>query len=796
MRRRAWVAALVFVALGCGRSAPPDAPERVVLVSIDTLRADHVGCYGASNAATPTLDALAARGARFETAISPAPLTLPSHATLLTGLDPPEHGVRSNGSFRLRDEIPTLAERLHAAGFASAAFVSAFVLDRRFGLARGFDAYDDQLGVQDEDIGVASRPAGQTIDAALAWLDDAPERFFLFVHLYDPHAPYEPPEPHRTRQLGRPYDGEIAYADAELGRLLAALEARFPDGGNLVVVTADHGESLGEHGEPTHAFTIYDATQRVPLLMAGPGVPAGRVVPSLARLADVMPTVLALAGQPAPPAATGRSLLPALRGEPEGEAREAWVETLATQLELGWSPLLGVRTATHKYVRAPRPELYALADDPGETQNVAAEQPALAAELDALVTARAERQSATPNLGVDPQTAEQLHALGYLADARPAASARPLGVVGGPDPKEEMGKLGTLRVVLTHLKQRRGHEALEQFPELGALGLDLELLRGEAALLAGELEIARASVQRARQLEPARTAPPLVLLGRIEEATGRTGAAEAAFLEAQRLDPESGSALLGLGRVAEQRSDLAAARAHYESARQLRRVEAEALWRLAALEIESGEPDRARAALADLPQSFARSPQAAARLASAERAAGRLDLARLRVKGSLRAYPDAGELLLVEGELLEDEGKPAEALRVRQRAHGAAPDDPKAALALARSLALAGESLDRAPVLADPALAVGRSPGTLETLALIRAARGEFDLALALAEEGLATAPADPALRFRRAEALAGLGRTADARSAFAEATREAPPGPRTEAARERVQRLLGPPAP
>jgi arylsulfatase A-like enzyme/Flp pilus assembly protein TadD len=671
--------ALAALLLACGRFASP-LPERVVLVTIDTLRADHVGCYGAAQASTPTLDALAARGARFETAISPAPLTLPSHATLLTALDPPEHGVRNNGSYRLREEVPTLAESMQEAGFASAAFVSAFVLDRRFGLARGFDHYDDLLGVQDEEVGVAGRPAAETVDSALAWLEGAPDRFFLFVHLYDPHAPYEPPEPHRSRQLGRPYDGEISYADAELGRLLAAVEARFPDGRSLVVATADHGESLGEHAEPTHAFSLYDATQRVPLLMAGPGVPAGVVVSQLARLADVMPTVLELAGLPAPPAATGASLLPALRGTVASEQPVAWVETLATQLELGWSPLLGVRTADYKYLRAPRPELYELASDPGETKNLAAQQPEVAARLDALVSAHAAQQRVTPNLALDAETAEQLRALGYLADERPLANAQPLGEVGGLDPKDQMGKLATLRELLTLLKQRRGREAYTRFSELGELGIELELLRGEAALLAGELDAARSSVARA-QAAAAHTAAPLVLLGRIEEAAGHLPGAEAAFREALRLDPEAGAAMVGLGRIAEERADAAGARAHYDSARELRRIEAEALWRLAALEIESGEADQAHAALARLPQSVARAPQAAARLARAERATGRRDLALLRVRGSLRDYPAAPELLLALGDLLEDEGDLSGALAARQRAYDAAPHDRKAHLA-------------------------------------------------------------------------------------------------------------------
>jgi arylsulfatase A-like enzyme/Tfp pilus assembly protein PilF len=625
-----------------------------VFVTIDTLRADHVGCYGSASASTPTLDGLARRGARFETAISPAPLTLPTHATLFTALDPPEHGVRANGAFRLDDGVATLAERFGGAGFATAAFVSAFVLDRRFGLARGFDAYDDTLGVQEEDIGVESRRAGETVDAALAWLDSAPERFFLWLHLYDPHAPYEPPEPYLSRQLGRPYDGEIAYADAELGRLLAAVDTRFPDGRTLVAVTSDHGESLGEHGEPTHAFAVYDATQRVPLILAGPGVPAGRAVRELVRLADLAPTLLALAELPALESGSGASLLPLLAGTQEPLPRVAWVETLATQLDLGWSPLLGVRTAAHKYVRAPRPELYELASDPGETRNLAAEQPEQVAELDALVEARAAGQKALPNLAVDGETAERLRALGYLGGPEPALGGQPLGVVGGPDPKDEIGKLERLREVMTLAKQRRGREALERFAELGPLGFELEVLRGEVALYANEPEVARSSVERARRLD-ARRPSALVLEGRIEERVGRLERAEASFREALRLDPEAGAAWVGLGRIAEARGDTEAARAHYEQARTLRSIVPEALWRLAALEIESGAEEAARALLAQVSQSSARSPDAAARLARAERTAGRIDLARLRINGSLRDYPHAHELHEVEAELRAEE---------------------------------------------------------------------------------------------------------------------------------------------
>jgi choline-sulfatase len=797
---RGRVAAAVTAALlgwaGCAREAEPTAAsgaERFVLVTIDTLRADHVGSYGAAGATTPALDALAERGTRFETAIAPTPLTLPSHATLFTALDPPEHGVRGNGSFRLRDDLPTLAERMKAGGFATAAFVSAFVLDRRFGVARGFDHYDDRVGVQALEAGVASRPADQTVDAALAWLAESPERFFLWLHLYDPHAPYEAPEAYQARHLGQPYDAEIAFADAELGRLLAALESRFPSG-TVVLATSDHGESLGEHGEPTHAFTVYDATQRVPLLLAGPGVPAGAVVPALVRLADVAPTLLELGGLPALGATTGRSLLPLVRSEAEAAPRVAWVETLATQLDFGWSPLLGVRTPSHKYVRAPRPELYALAADPGETRNLAAEQPELARELDGLVEVRA-AAAAAPRPIVDPEVSEQLRALGYVAGGAASPGGRALGVVGGPDPKDEIrrGTLTTIQAALELMVTGREADALARLDTLDATGLELELLRGEAALRAGAFDRARAAASHARALDPGH-APCLVLLARVAEAEARLADAEAAFRDALALDPGTAEAWTGLGRVAEARGDLEAARESYERASQLARVDSESLWRLAALQLESGHAEAARAALAALPQRISATPQAAARLALAERNAGRPDLAALRLESALRRHPRAPELLLAKAEVLEDQGRAPAALAVLRKAHAARPHTGAVRLALARSLALAEEDLSEALALAEATAEHTRSADASEVLALVHAARGEFAAALAVADEALTAAPPPPArarLLFRRAEALAGLGRSEEAAQDLAEARRLAGESPRAKASAERVEKRL-----
>jgi arylsulfatase A-like enzyme len=326
---------LVITALAACSRAP--APERVVLVTIDTLRADRVGAYGDALAVTPTLDALAAAGARFDAAISPVPITLPAHATLMTALEPPRHGVRANGVFALPAEIPTLAERMQAAGYATGAFVGAVVLDRHYGLDRGFDTYDDAMSLRragGRSGGYAERRAEAVVDAALAWIATAPPRFFAWVHVYDPHANYDPPPQWANRVAGDAYRSEIAYTDAQLRRLFDGVAARYRDGRTLIAVTADHGESLGEHGEPAHSFTVYDATQRVPLIAAGPGIAPGTIVSNVVRLADIAPTLLSLARAEPLADADGADLSGALRGNDRG-GRLGYVESLDARLSQG-----------------------------------------------------------------------------------------------------------------------------------------------------------------------------------------------------------------------------------------------------------------------------------------------------------------------------------------------------------------------------------------------------------------------------------------------------------------------------
>ncbi|MEN8161551.1 MAG: sulfatase-like hydrolase/transferase, partial [Myxococcota bacterium] len=620
-----WLAGLLVLAAGgCGAERPAasggDEVARIVLVSIDTLRADHLGCYGAEDAETPNIDALAAGGVRFETAISPTPITLPSHASLLTGRDPPGHGVRNNGVFRLADDVPTVTEPLAAAGFATAAFVSAFVLDERFGLARGFDVYDAELGMmkRSRTHAVPERRGDHTVDAALAWLEDAPDRFFLWVHLYDPHADYEPPEPFSQRFATKPYAGEVAFADAQVGRLRAAIGERWPEG-TLWWLTSDHGESLGEHDERTHTLGVYESTQHVPLIVAGPGVPHGAVHSDVVALADVAPTMLEQAGLVPLPGAQGTSLVATLRdGAPSGR-RAAWVETLSTQLDMGLSPLLGVRTAEHKYIRAPEPELYELRSDHGELDDRAAREPALVAELDSLVEERAQGRPVVLSFTPDAEERAQLEALGYVQTEAPAPSETTLGQVGGIDPKQARAEIQKVDQMMAFLAARRGKDALGVYDELELRGPTLRLFGSAAALQAGEPTRAEQEARAALAMTP--NAEAWIALGTAELHLGRLDAARRSFEQAAALEPEKASPHVALGWIDEREGRMDEAQRRYEHVRSLPVPSPEAYWRLAPFALEEGKVAEARTLLAEVAQSELRAPDAAHRLALAERRA-------------------------------------------------------------------------------------------------------------------------------------------------------------------------------
>jgi choline-sulfatase len=475
--------AVALLVVGCARpEKPPVSARHLVLVTIDTLRADRLSCYGSRTVATPHLDAIAAAGALAQDASVQAPLTRPSHVTILTGRYPAEHGIRDNVAPALAPEVPTLAERLKAQGFATAAFVSSIVLSRQSGLARGFDTYSDRFeaGVDDARfLNTIQRRGDGPTSEAIAWLEtQASARTFVWLHLYDPHDPYEPPEPFATRYPEQPYDGEVAFADELVGRLDAALERLGRRRDTLLVVTSDHGEGLGDHGEAVHGFFVYESTLAVPLVLRGPGIPAGTRLATTTRSVDLVPTVLDLLGNPPDPSQklSGRSLAAPLRGGPALPDEATYAESLTPLLHFGWSDLRALREGRFKYIAAPRPELFDLKDDPGETRNIVATRPAKAEALRAALARRltVERTTAaapSAAAAIPPELLEQLGALGYVGGGTVSGG----GTSPGADPKdklEEYKAVNTLmREGLTHLREKDAAGAAARFERLLARGV-------------------------------------------------------------------------------------------------------------------------------------------------------------------------------------------------------------------------------------------------------------------------------------------------------------------------------------
>jgi arylsulfatase A-like enzyme/Flp pilus assembly protein TadD len=394
----------------------------VLLITLDTTRADRLGCYGYDNAQTPNIDELAATGVLFENAICQAPLTLPSHASILTGTQPPLHGVRDNGGFYLEDRFVTLAEVLRDQSYATSAFVGAFVLDSRWGLAQGFDVYDDNFGLASQRavaLDAVQRRGDEAVEAFLGWLDNHVERdFFSWIHFYDPHTPYAPPEPFRTafsdREWGL-YDGEIAYVDSLIGLVVEELRRRSVLDETLIVIVGDHGESLGQHGESGHGFFVYDATLRVPLIIRFPSSRhGGKKVSSSVETVDILPTLLRELDLPIPQDVQGESLLPLVRDEDRARPTFSYFETYFPLYRYGWSGLAGVRSERYKLIRAPQPELFDLEKDPGEQTNVYEQYPEVAAELEKELAHFDDENAVQEPRLVDDESLSKLAALGYL----------------------------------------------------------------------------------------------------------------------------------------------------------------------------------------------------------------------------------------------------------------------------------------------------------------------------------------------------------------------------------------------
>jgi len=398
----------------------------IILVTIDTLRSDRVSSYGSERVDTPFIDSFAEEGVLFSNGASTVPFTIPAHSSILTGLYPPAHGVRENVGYTLSDEVPTLAEILSEAGWSTAGFVSAFVLDRRWGIGRGFDHYFDDFdlsSMETANLGSVQRGGDETIVEAVRWLDERPKEkpFFLWLHLYDPHEPYTPPEPYKSLYPNRPYDAEVAYTDLLIGDFRQALTDRGLLDNSLVILTSDHGEGLGDHGEAFHGYFLYETTVHVAMIMRPPnGSPAPMIVDTAVSHVDLLPTILD-AVDVSPPATThGQSLLPALFGRPLDLDRGVYSESLYPLLHYGWSALRAFRTDHHKLIDAPRPEVFDLQTDAQERINLYTEETTVSEELEerlASLRVRIDQEvaSSTESPDIDPETLAQLQALGYAA---------------------------------------------------------------------------------------------------------------------------------------------------------------------------------------------------------------------------------------------------------------------------------------------------------------------------------------------------------------------------------------------
>jgi len=707
----------------CSRDARPN----LLLVTLDTTRADRIGAYGDAGARTPTLDLLAARGVLFERAFASTPVTLPSHTSMLTGLGPERHGVLDNGRFVAADSLDSVAERLAAAGYRTAAFVAAFVLDASFGLDQGFQVYDDDIDARDDplSVSVARRPGEAVTDRALAWLAGSDQPFFAWVHYYDVHDPRHAPPPFDA--IEDRYAGALAYVDAQLARLLAGVDAAAGGRETLVVVAGDHGEGLGEHDESSHGTLVYDSTLHIPLLAAGASFASGLRSAAFARAADVAPTLLAAAGL----AATGLDgvALQTLAAAGPGGERFAYFQTSIPLYSFGWARLAGVRSERWKYTAEPAPaELYDVLADPGETRNLAAAEPEQAARMEREFRRLAPKEpmaNAAPALSVD--VAERLADLGY-ASVAPPPEGTPV-----PDPRR-FAQLPGLVQSARALAQR-GHVA--------------------------------ASIEALEILAGAPVARPLALmnLGIVLLAADRPDDAVVAFTEFRRRSPTpEAQARLVQALLAAQKFGAAARVASEQPATLAVPDERLLLLRAQAL-LAAGRSAEAQAVVDDLLRRDA-SNERAALVASEIRRAGGASAAQEieRSQAWLAAHGDGWRMRGQLARLLAEVGRANQAVRLLESQPSIPPEHLRVLAEIARQHGNPQKAAERYQALL--ALRPGDFAARRE-LAFLAGDLGRFEQALDLYAELIAADPGDATLRVERGATYVQMRRAGEAEAEF-----------------------------
>lgn len=531
----------------------------VIVISIDTLRADRLPVYGYTGGQTPAIDRFARDGQVFERAWTSSPQTLPAHSTIFSGLQPFAHGMRDNIGFTLSPEVPWVPSLLQQSGVPSAAFVSSFVLRRQTGVARGFTHFDDQLPAAgpNRTLGEVQRPGTDTLAAAQRWLTTAPARYFLFFHIYEPHKPYTPPV---VPASGDRYDGEVTQADTIVGQLLDTLRARGDYDRATIILLSDHGEGLGDHGEEEHGSFLYRSTIQVPLIIKLPGSDgAGRRLMTPVQHLDMAPTILEALTVPVPDALEGRALGTLLRGPDTLPAATIYAEAMSPRYHFGWSELYALTDERYRYIRAPRDELFDLGEDPGETRSVAADRPQVRQAMRAALDRVLAGVSVAAPAAVSAADRERLAALGYVG-TQSSAVTRPGDTL--PDPKDKIEVLRLYQRAAAMAAEGRWQEAsaayralLADDPSMTDVWLQLAATMDRAGQASAALDAYRQLIERSPANAAALTgaAAVLVQLGRYDEARAH---AELAIPVA----PANAHELLA--RLAVQRGDAAAARRH------------------------------------------------------------------------------------------------------------------------------------------------------------------------------------------------------------------------------------------
>jgi arylsulfatase A-like enzyme/Flp pilus assembly protein TadD len=574
-----------LAALPAIAQTPAKPALNVVLITIDTLRFDHVGCYGYKTIKTPNIDGLAADGVRFDRAFAVVPVTLPSHSSMLTGTYPMLSGMHDFSGNRLNPVQPTLASVLKQSGYQTGAVIGAAVLDSRFGLNQGFDFYYDHFDfsrLDEANLDQMERPGNVVADVALDWLaKNSQTKFFLWMHLYDPHYPYNPPEPYSRDYAAQPYDGEIAFADEQVGRLIRYLKDKGIYQNTVIVLCGDHGESLGEHGEKTHGFFIYNSTMHVPLIIRLPekrlpGKAAAGVVTDPVSLVDLMPTMLGALGVDIPSQVQGRSLLPELRSPADRDDRTSreradrvlYGETFMPRIHFNWSELRGSENTKYHFIDAPKPELYDLAQDPGELHNLFTDKTAVAAEMRAKLVGLIRDYSAGKEMaektGLDPALMERLKSLGYAGfsgGSDPTISSHDL-----PDPKDRVVTYELISDAIADSQHGRYQESIEKLksviktepnsvPAHYLLGLDYYKLK--------MFSEAMDELQKTVQLSP-EYALAFFNLGMSQAHAGQMDAAIASLQRTLQLDATNFEAAFNLGVAFIQKKELEPAAAAFQ----------------------------------------------------------------------------------------------------------------------------------------------------------------------------------------------------------------------------------------